>query len=62
MAKRCKWCQSMEFRVSRLRISDYFHFLVLRYPIRCLVCEQRTFAFLPVAWKYRRPKKRPQAA
>ncbi len=28
------------------------------YPVRCAECMERSFAFFPVAWKYRRKKKK----
>jgi len=49
MVLHCSMCQSTRFRLSRIRGSDFFHLCVLFYPVRCLECLGRSYAFLPVA-------------
>jgi hypothetical protein len=39
----CQWCGSEEIRDSKLRISDVFNLLLLKYPVRCRSCEGRNF-------------------
>ena len=47
----CPKCGSNQFRVSRLRPSDFLQLLMFRYPIRCRVCNKRRFAGLSTALK-----------
>ena len=55
----CNSCGASEFRTSHLRTSDLGKLLTLRYPIRCLVCKERGFAFMGVAFSLgRRVKKK----
>jgi hypothetical protein len=37
-----------------MRSSDLSHLALLQYPVRCRVCKQRGFVFLPQAWKIQR--------
>ena len=37
----CRYCPAQAFRRSRLRVDDLKHFLMMRYPVRCLRCSQR---------------------
>jgi hypothetical protein len=53
----CKLCGSTKFRVSRLRLPDLSHLIVLHYPIRCRVCYKREFVSLLKALKIRRANK-----
>jgi hypothetical protein len=39
---RCPSCGSTHFRLSRLRFSDLLHLLILRYPVRCRLCRERS--------------------
>lgn len=58
MIKRCKQCGSTSFRLSRLRRYDFIQFLLLRYPVRCLGCLERSSISLFRARKFRRHRKR----
>ncbi len=48
MALYCRFCGLEKFRPSlfRFRSSDLAQLLVLRFPVRCLNCEERTFTTL----------------
>lgn len=39
---RCPSCGSSHFRLSRLRFSDLLQLFILRYPVRCRLCRERT--------------------
>jgi hypothetical protein len=43
----CHGCGSSELRISRLRRADLGKLLSLRYPVRCRVCRERDYIFLP---------------
>ena len=45
----CRSCGSSELRASHLRREDLGKLLSLRYPVRCRVCRERNFIFLPLA-------------
>jgi hypothetical protein len=64
MRKRCPMCFSNSFRLSKLRRGDVLRLLLLMYPIRCLECHWRSFAFLPLAMKFKPTRKtvKPQSA
>jgi hypothetical protein len=51
----CRFCGLENFRPSHLRFraSDLRRLLTLRLPVRCLTCEERTFAPLPYYLKLR---------
>ena len=55
----CRFCGLETFRPSlfRFRPSDLARLLVLQFPVRCMTCEQRTFAslnqFLKLRGKYK---------
>jgi len=53
----CYFCGSSEFRTSHFRPSDLPHSLVLRFPVRCLNCGQRTYASLSQFRKLRVARK-----
>jgi hypothetical protein len=38
---RCSSCGSRHMRPSKLRFSDIPHFLILRFPVRCVLCGER---------------------
>ena len=50
---KCPYCGSSRFRLSHLRFSDLVHLLVVRYPVRCRLCRERMYAFLPDALRLR---------
>jgi hypothetical protein len=46
---RCSSCNSRHMRPSQLRLSDVPHLLILRYPVRCVLCGDRShFGLLTV--------------
>ena len=45
----CPRCKATEFRLSGLRFRDLEHLAVLRYPVRCRYCHQRTYGSLLLA-------------
>jgi ribosomal protein L40E len=45
----CRGCGSSELRISHLRTTDVGKLLSLRYPVRCRMCHERDFVFLPFA-------------
>ncbi len=51
---RCPSCGSSHFRLSRLRFSDLFHLFILRYPVRCRLCRERSHVSLPNAMRARK--------
>jgi hypothetical protein len=53
MAKRCDLCYGTAFRLSKFRFEDVFRLVLLMYPVRCMECHRRSFAFLPMAPLYR---------
>lgn len=56
MQKRCRTCGSSQFRISHFRITDFTRLFVLQYPVRCKVCQERSFAFFMVAVEIRRKR------
>jgi len=48
---RCAKCGSNQFRYSRIRLSDFLELLLLRFPVRCRICNRRTFTGLRNAMK-----------
>ncbi len=51
---RCPSCGSSHFRLSRLRFSDLFHLFLLRYPVRCRLCRERSHVSLSNAMRARK--------
>ena len=47
MAKLCPACYSPRLRLSAFRSWDVARLILLRYPVRCLDCTQRSYLFLP---------------
>lgn len=58
----CRNCGSSEFRASRFRSEDLGKLLFLRYPVRCRVCRERHFIFLPFALSLSRKQSRQKDA
>lgn len=56
--QKCRSCGSSDFRLSRLRVSDFTKLIIFHYPIRCLRCRQRSFAPFSEAFAYRRRRPR----
>lgn len=60
----CHSCGSSELRTSRLRSEDFGKLLSFRYPVRCRICRERNFVFLPLAFvlSRKRPGRKETAA
>ena len=50
----CMNCGSGKFRISHLRFGDYPKLLLLQRPVRCKVCDERTFVPIKDAAAYKR--------
>jgi len=48
---RCNWCGSANLRLSRFQPRDFTRLLLLRYPVRCRACRERSYRFLASARK-----------
>lgn len=46
MSIHCQFCCSTDLRISRFRLKDIVHLMILHYPVRCWVCRER--AYLPI--------------
>jgi hypothetical protein len=59
MAFHCGLCGFSDFRTSRFRykIRNLANFLLLRFPVRCLNCDERTFTSLKNYLAVRRAQK-----
>jgi hypothetical protein len=63
MEMNCGACGSTRFRVSRFRVLDVPRLLILKYPVRCLSCQERTYASVSWVLEYKRKRaKRKQTA
>jgi hypothetical protein len=60
MEKNCFACGSSRFRLSRFRLSDFPRLLALQYPVRCVSCQERSYAPLPwiVEHKWKRSRRK----
>ena len=56
MKKNCETCGATRFRVSRFRLSDVPQLFIFRYPVRCLYCQERTYASFPWVLELRRKR------
>jgi len=54
MLKYCHHCGSSDFRTSRFRSADLPQLVLFKLPVRCTVCRERTFVFLPEFFRLRR--------
>ncbi|WP_419805352.1 hypothetical protein [Terriglobus sp.] len=45
----CAFCTNTKFRRSRVRIHDLRELLLLRYPMRCMRCNQRQYGYFLTA-------------
>lgn len=57
MEKLCDGCRSRRFRPSRFRLSDITRLLMFKLPVRCLSCQQRSYAWIPWVFEYHRKKR-----
>jgi hypothetical protein len=59
MAIYCRNCGLSSFRIShfRFRAPDLSQLFLLRFPVRCRICHERTFVSLPQYLKLRREHK-----
>jgi hypothetical protein len=46
MALSCRVCGYSNYRISRFRMPDLMHLMLLRLPARCRNCDERTFVSL----------------
>jgi hypothetical protein len=46
MSTICRDCGNSNFRTSHFRLEDVLRLLLLQYPVRCRVCEKRSFIFI----------------
>lgn len=55
----CRSCGVSNFRTSRFRFrpSDLSRLLLLRLPVRCLTCDERTYASLPQFLKVKKARR-----
>jgi hypothetical protein len=42
----CPFCDSVQLRTSRYRSGDFVHYLMMRRPVRCRTCQERTYVSL----------------
>jgi hypothetical protein len=54
MEKNCGECGSSRFRLSRFRLSDVPRLFAFRYPVRCVLCQKRSYASIPWVLEHRR--------
>ena len=47
----CPFCDSHSLRISRFRFSDIYQLLLLRLPVRCRNCRERSY--VPMAQAHR---------
>jgi hypothetical protein len=50
----CRSCGSSDLRTSRFRLKDLPFLLILHYPMRCWVCRERDYMFIPDIFKLSR--------
>jgi hypothetical protein len=43
----CRSCGSPDLRTSHFRLKDLPFLLILHYPMRCWVCQERDYVFIP---------------
>ena len=58
MEKNCAACGSSRLRLSRFRLSDLPKLLAFQYPVRCVSCQERSYASLPWVMEHRRKRAR----
>jgi hypothetical protein len=46
MSMRCHICGSSNIRLSRFRMVDIAELLILKYPVRCRTCRERSYEFV----------------
>jgi hypothetical protein len=51
---KCPHCYSVELRNSRFRVVDFFHLLLLRLPVRCRNCQERSYVSIADSREIRR--------
>ena len=57
MSTSCPLCGSSELHISRFRLKDFLHLLILRYPMRCWVCRERDYFPISRAFRTGREEK-----
>ena len=58
MEKNCDACGSSRFRISRVRLSDVLKLLSFQYPVRCVSCQERSYASFSWVLEYKRRRAR----
>lgn len=58
MDKSCDACGASRFRISRFRLTDLPRLFVLQYPVRCVVCQQRSHGSLNWVLELKRKRSR----
>jgi hypothetical protein len=53
----CPFCDSSKLRTSRFRFDDLFHLLLLRMPVRCRDCQERSYTGIAKVMQLRRESK-----
>jgi hypothetical protein len=53
----CPHCDSSKMRTSRFRFGDVSRFLLLRMPVRCRNCQERSYTSISKAMHLRRDAK-----
>jgi hypothetical protein len=56
MEKNCAACGSSRLRPSRFRLSDLPRLLAFQYPVRCVSCQERSYASLQRAMELSRKR------
>jgi hypothetical protein len=50
----CPFCKSDLLRNSQYRAEDFFQLLLLRLPVRCRGCQERSYVSIPASRRIRR--------
>jgi hypothetical protein len=54
MEKFCDACQSNRLRPSRFRLSDIIRLFIFKFPVRCVFCQERSYASISWVIAYKR--------
>ncbi len=50
----CPYCQSDSLRKSKFRAGDFFQMLLLRLPVRCRNCQERSYVSISMSRQLQR--------
>jgi hypothetical protein len=53
----CPYCEADMLRNSQYRAKDFFQLLLLRLPVRCRNCEERSYVSISMSRKIQRESK-----